>query len=243
MPFVKHPLFEAPKARTAPLFRYIDLAKLVSLLDTRSLFFARSDRLGDPFEGSIATANVDQRSTLYEGIPPTRWPMMIQMRERTRFWTHINCWSASTESVAMWRLYSGDGSGLAVESTYDRLCKAVGSDEEIYVGRVHYANWQSDVIPEGNTMWPYVYKRAGFAYEHEVRALIQRFLLRDDAIQLQEPGPVGRLVPVDLATLVARVRVSPFAGAWYHDAVTAVLRKWALDVEVLQSDLSGAPVY
>src|SRR5687768_14667395 len=34
------------------LWRYMDLAKFLHLLEDRTLFFARADRLGDPFEGA-----------------------------------------------------------------------------------------------------------------------------------------------------------------------------------------------
>ena len=35
----------------AELWRYMDLAKLLSLLQNKSLFFSRMDKLGDQFEG------------------------------------------------------------------------------------------------------------------------------------------------------------------------------------------------
>ena len=38
---------------SAVLWRYMDLTKLMALLEDRALHFARSDLLGDPFEGSM----------------------------------------------------------------------------------------------------------------------------------------------------------------------------------------------
>ncbi|MFN8224152.1 MAG: hypothetical protein U0R50_13000 [Gaiellales bacterium] len=47
-----HPVFNAPPDDTV-VWRYIDLAKLISLLDHRALYFARADTLGDPHEGAL----------------------------------------------------------------------------------------------------------------------------------------------------------------------------------------------
>src|SRR5258706_8693532 len=44
---------ESPIDPKMPVWRYLDLAKLLSLLETRALYFSRGDLLGDPFEGSI----------------------------------------------------------------------------------------------------------------------------------------------------------------------------------------------
>ena len=41
------------------LWRYMDFAKFIALLDHRALHFARADHLGDPFDG--ASGSADQR--------------------------------------------------------------------------------------------------------------------------------------------------------------------------------------
>ena len=40
----------------ATLWRYIDFTKLVSFLEDQTIFFARADKLGDPFEGACRTS-------------------------------------------------------------------------------------------------------------------------------------------------------------------------------------------
>jgi hypothetical protein len=52
MPIVADPLFEQPPD-DARIWRYIDISKLVSLLTTNALFFARADRFTDTWEGSV----------------------------------------------------------------------------------------------------------------------------------------------------------------------------------------------
>ena len=46
----------------------MSFTKFVSLLTRKALFFARADKLGDPFEGSLSQLNVDYGSTVL-GIP------------------------------------------------------------------------------------------------------------------------------------------------------------------------------
>jgi hypothetical protein len=52
--YEEHEVFDPPEDLDATIWRYVDFTKLVSLLDTKSLFFARADQLGDPFEGSYS---------------------------------------------------------------------------------------------------------------------------------------------------------------------------------------------
>jgi hypothetical protein len=237
MPFVEHPLFKPPADRGAPLFRYQDLAKLVSLLHSGALFFARSDQLGDAFEGSTTQASLDYRPDWYDQIPPAAVDSLRKnagaFRVQNRYWTFVNCWTASaTESVAMWRLYVGSGHGLAIESTYDRLTGALGGAKPVFVGMVEYANWKTDVIPDGNSLAPYVYKRAGFEYEHELRAMVWDPPTSEEGFDWSRPLQPGLVLPVDLQGLLARVRLSPFAEHWYREVVESVIAEYGLELEI-----------
>ena len=121
--------------RTAVLWRYVDLPKFLWTLSTGSLWFARADTLGDPYEGSITAAQHEtRRDTLtmaarlcVGGREDPEWEARVQQwvgwwqRERVRN-TAINCWHMSEhESMAMWKLYAADGWGVALRSSVDRL--------------------------------------------------------------------------------------------------------------------------
>ena len=56
--YQEHPVFKQPPDENIRIWRYMDFTKFVSVLDTQSLFFSRSDRLGDLFEGAHPTVNV-----------------------------------------------------------------------------------------------------------------------------------------------------------------------------------------
>lgn len=55
-----HEAFNTPEERKK-IWRYMDFTKFASMLEKKELFFARADKLGDPFEGSYPKENVQQR--------------------------------------------------------------------------------------------------------------------------------------------------------------------------------------
>jgi hypothetical protein len=53
--YKNHPAFEDPKDPSLKLWRYLDLSRFLSLLDSTCLYFCRASefRTNDPFEGSF----------------------------------------------------------------------------------------------------------------------------------------------------------------------------------------------
>ena len=60
------PYLEIPVNEKATIWRYLDFTKFVSLLDKRALFFSRTDKLGDPFEGSCAKRSIKERAKIFD---------------------------------------------------------------------------------------------------------------------------------------------------------------------------------
>jgi hypothetical protein len=52
-----HPTFLEPADKNVKIWRYIDFAKLMSLVNRKSLFFVKASELFDPFEGSLPRFN------------------------------------------------------------------------------------------------------------------------------------------------------------------------------------------
>ena len=243
-------VFGEPVELGTVIWRYLSLTKFVSLLDRRALHFARADKLGDRFEGSMSRANLAMRPFLFQAVPePSRERLADQLsmlRRAQLLRTFLNCWTSEDhESVAMWRQYVGDRDGVAVRSTVGQLMESIGEFEApILVGRVTYLDYASQPIPEGNLFAPWFHKRLGFAAEHEVRAVVQFMDWTDQNEPISTPyAEEGVYVPVDLARLVNEVRVSPASAPWFVDLVRAVVTKWGLTLETRQSDLLGDPVY
>jgi hypothetical protein len=89
------------------------------------------------------------------------------------------------------------------------------------------------LIPEGNTFGPYIHKRASFAYENEVRGIIQ----------LSSAGPVGLSPQVDLEILMESVYVAPASPDWVVKVIESVMRRFGMDRHLQHSSLADGPLY
>ena len=159
MPAAQHPVFKQPTDPGIPVWRYMDFTKFVSMLESRSLFFARSDKLGDPFEGSYSRGNQTLRPIVYEEVHKDMNPEMIArisenfaaMTKWQLKWTFVNCWHMNSgESASMWKLYAKTNEAIAVRSSYSKLAGVL--DEHTYLGTVEYIDFEQDWMPEGNTL-------------------------------------------------------------------------------------------
>lgn len=130
------------------VWRYMDVAKFVSLLTTRSLYFAcPSTQFQDPFEGRLPRSHIEALSKTLQsllgdplialrkefagrGIPlepfdRARSTLADQLRNASAKATlkfGVSCWHESEyESDAMWKLYSASGRGIAIQSTVGQL--------------------------------------------------------------------------------------------------------------------------
>lgn len=261
MRYQSHEVLTPPDDPNAAIWRYMDFTKLVALLESASLFFARADTLGDEFEGSYSRFNLQMRSEIYKDMPAEALAQMAEFSSAMPRFTHVNCWNVSpVESAALWGLYVPPSGGVAIRSTFQRLVDCFLPDDAdvdplpmgqmIFVGRVHYADYDSVWMPEGNTLWPFVHKRHSFEFEAELRAIIQELPTVDDPaaeggkrIDVAQPSPSGRLVPVDLGTLIDAIYVSPVAAAWISELVESVCARYSVEKPVVPSSLVGRPVY
>ncbi len=265
--YTEHPVFTPPEDLQAVVWRYIDFTKLVSMLDTQSLFFACAERLSDPFEGSLSRVNPLVRPLMYPELYKqpvatenldAMWSFLAEMRLKARRETFINCWSMNQrESAALWGLYVPPTGGVAIRSTFERLRSAFGPIESlpesdptprVYIGRVQYMDYDADWIPEGNALAPFVHKRHSFEFEGELRAVYCSRQAADGerderCVDPDEQVPQGVRVSVDLDRLIERVHVSPAAPAWLAELVKKVCLRYGLAAPVVQSDLAGTPVY
>ena len=270
MAFKEHSEFQPPSSPDATIWRYMDLAKFLSLVDRSALFFVRVDKLSDadPFEGYYTTANVEADNIRFEDMPQEwrertnirdeqAFRMLLQSNKRIREIakadrqvSFVSSWHAQEhESAAMWNLYVKSQEGIAVQSTYQRLVDSLQGYEEfeVYIGMVRYIDYNNDFIPLGNALLPYIHKRKSFEHERELRALIwtpqHGKNMIGDPLQNKFRDKSGLYVPVDIERLIKCVYVAPTAPRWIAELVTSVIQKFDVKKDVVQSDLASTPVY
>jgi hypothetical protein len=265
MPFEHHPQLPVPPDDTV-LWRYMDFARFVSLLDKSALFFSAATNLGDPFEGSLTKHNLAYWMEAFSGIPSDRAAeeradQARLNREQKRF-VFANCWHANpVESAAMWAQYAAMDRGIAIKTRFSRLTTSLhpGLTTSIhpettrvqpiamYAALVQYVDYDAARIPESNLFFPYIYKRASFAHEQELRLLFYSWPVVGDAesqhLDHSIQSPAGIYIAVDLQVLVEEVHLAPQTPTWVRDLVDSVVKKYGLDKPVLESSLSATPLY
>lgn len=247
-----HPVFIQPNNEHVKVWRYMDFTKLVSLIDSRRLFFTRADKFDDPFEGSWPRINVNARQLIPDVIPEegreSFAKQMASLGDLNKKWPKyfaINCWHMNEhESAAMWRLYLKSDEGIAVQSTYCRFRSSIIDEEQVHVGLVKYIDYDTEWIDAGNLLSPFVHKRKSFEHEHEVRALVSRWPIRDTGLDFNlETIEFGLGIKVDAELLIENIYVAPSSPEWFADLVRTVVQRYGYDFPVLHSKLNEDPVF
>lgn len=259
-----HPVLKQPSHPDATIWRYMDFAKYVALLRSKALYFARLDKMDDPFEGSISRAEHEEivktaRKGEEEGQLPKEWrgryfDVLMQNARNGRRSCYINCWHFNEgESEAMWRLYSQSTFAIAIRSTYARLRDVLPTQDKSgrpyvgpFLGQVTYMDHLVDKLPTGNLLVPIMNKRPSFQHERECRALIWRpepdnYIFLSDPELIFKEYPVGLNIEVNLPSLVEHTVVSPLAPGWFLDSVADVTAKYGFEWPTIASQLASKP--
>jgi hypothetical protein len=237
------------------VWRYMSLTKFVWLLHSKSLYFARADKLDDPFEGSYPLKNISKRNEYFDSL---RLDVNIanQLNELqkniSRFvkkcvtWTAVNCWHLSNhESAAMWRLYVKEHDGVAIRSSYGRLKECFKStSEHIFIGMIKYIDYEKECISRTTVFSPFLHKRKSFEHEREVRAVISNLPIKNGGLApCLETIDHGVKIELDLSVLVERIYVAPSAPTWIHEVVRSITKSYGYSFDIKQSGLSKDAVY
>ena len=237
----------------ATLWRYMDFAKFVSLLEGGALFFTRLDKLGDPFEGAWSDRNL---AMIGQGLGAPRgtkfaaameaWRTVVANNREQRRYTLVNCWHAGGhESEAMWKLYAGQGYGLAIKTDFKSLVGSFTKRVPDVVAEVEYISYETGLMP-WSLRAPFLHKRLGFAHEREVRAVMQCFNFKPHGPHQKydystDVCEVGLPFPVDPADLIREVVVSPYAESWLFDLVRAVCARYGMADVARRSEMARTP--
>jgi hypothetical protein len=251
----EHESFKTPANKDVQIWRYMDLAKYLAILQRRSLFFPRATLLGDPFEGSSTKPMVAFRQHVmkhrtsvpalaaFKDLPDNYDATMGEAVKRMVGQRLICCWHMNEhESAAMWSLYLRSNEGVfCIQTTYRRLRSCL--PKCVFIGQVNYIDYQTAFSPQ-NTFNFIMHKRKSFEHEGELRAL---FWEVDGAPESQpyktKIEAAGMWIEVDLPSLIERVYISPAAEPWLARVIQEVTAKYDLHVPIPQSALVGSPLY
>lgn len=221
-------ILKQPTDDQIAIWRYMDIAKFISMIHTGHLYFPRADTFLDKYEGSIPRGS---KNILIDNQKHTPQEMLRR--------TYMSCWHENeNESAAMWQLYTLSGQGLAIKSSYSKLAKLLPGtnsekkDSAIYLGKVSYIDYQKeDVKIIENPLLPFTYKRIAFEHEKEIRAVFQLPKEVDDYDQVACP------VKIDVNQLIEAVYLAPGSAFWFRDVVHSVKNAFKIDAPLHMSSL------
>lgn len=251
----QHESFALPTNKDIPIWRYMDLAKYLSMLDRQSLFFSRATLLGDPFEGSTTGLMVAAREYIranrasnpalaqWKDFPDSMFQMQADSARQMVPTYCVNCWHMNEhESAAMWKLYSSSNEAICIRSTYRRLRQCL--PQCVRIGEVRYLNYDAEAFHMGQVFNYIMHKRLSFAHERELRAIFWEMENSAEANPYKALiTPVGLPMHVDLPELIDTVFVSPTAAPWFANVVNAMTVRCGFQFSVRQSALAAAPLF
>jgi len=239
--FKDHPDSSQPNGSTV-LWLYIPLARLLFLLEYRALWFARLDKLKDPYEGVPTKPPIDDLWKIVAELPAEEREHGRQIAEyltrilspRSHKLFFVSCWHANEyESDAMWRLYAGSGEGIAIKSSFERFRDSFNDPKlVVHGGLVQYVDFASYRPSSDNLLAGATLKGMSFIHEQEFRGIVMPLI-----------NEVGISVPVDLDRLISEIYVSPTAEPWYVDLVRSLCTRYGVKAKVRQSELLRHPAY
>lgn len=248
--YKKHPYLIEPENLNQKIWRYMDFTKFISLLLRKSLFFCRVDKLGDQNEMSLPLANRKKNIEFFNRnkeiieksfkgkLTLELWNNILDFTRRSII---INSWNCSDyESAAMWSTYLRTNQGIAIQSSFNRLCESFNkTNYSIHIGLINYKDYKHDLIQE-NTIFGYVsHKLKSYEHEKELRAIITN-QVDEKLYPLHE---TGKYIPINLEVLIESIYIAPNAPRWFNELVVDIMKKFNLDIPIKTSELNDRSLY
>jgi hypothetical protein len=238
------------------IVKYLDLLKFVSLLSNRSLFFCRLDKLEDKFEGKTGKLNYEHRINQFKNLREVGFfnkkltdediekkvNEIYVYEEKFKSITLVNCWNKNEkESVALWKIYSNFDKGIMIKSKVSNIIKAFENSKfDIFLSEVRYIDYEKEIMPDGNIMYPFLHKQLAYTYESEVRLIHQ---LKGDSNWTynweKEAINEGINIKVDLTELIDQIVISPNSQDWFYKLIVDICKKFGLKTDVIKSTLNS----
>lgn len=229
------------------IWRYMDLGKFLSLIQTTQLWFSHTSKFDDPYEGRYSKEVAEEIQQEKLGIEETS-------EEDTGFFIeddaddYVTCWNRKeNQSVALWELYNEGNNGVAIKTTVGGLKRSIVElpedeiDHQMEFGKVKYHVTGEE--PRGYYA-PIFTKRDIFEFEKEYRAVLTVFDSLDD-VDIEDVKfvpDVGISLEVELNDLINEVYISPGASSYLVDVVERLQSDYGLDFSIEKSTVFDHPL-
>jgi hypothetical protein len=247
-----------PQEERQHIWRHMDFAKYLSLLDKQALFFSKVSYLKDPYEGThfhLLKEINPTGSEIFERFTPQLLqkkadikaicPALFKGQEFC-----VNCWHLNEEeSAALWRIYMSGNEGIAIKTSLQNLKKQIESSSlKIYLEKINYGfnrncfsidyNKKTVLITPVDTV---ITKRKSFEFEKEIRAIVS--LENNPELEPEVESHQGFMLPINLAEIIQEIYINPEAPNWYVDLIKSINTKYGISCNVKKSTLSEQHPY
>jgi hypothetical protein len=218
--------------------RYMDLGKYLDLLLTQQLYLRRADKFTDRFEGALTPAIRGVLDDAHESGHIL--DNADAFCRRARMGHFVSCWNLSAkDNMALWQLYGGAKSSIAVTTTVSKLVDAGlrwQSEKLVLIRKVKYIDHFKD--PNMSIGCPadlLQFKHDAYSFEKEIRVIVPRALA-------YESNPESLKLPLgDLNGFIRSVVVAPEASESFFNVVKDVTKKYGVSSPVKRSKLTHLP--
>jgi hypothetical protein len=217
------------------LWRYMDLAKLISLLEKKAIWLARADTFRDRHEGRFPDEMREWIEEAYKSFPdddPSPVKDADDFQDYLLKNTFVSCWHKNIdENMAMWEIYGRDTNAVAVQTTVGRIADSINSSglsgHSLLLKPVAYERSESvqGVLPYEECFFR---KRPHFAFEQEVRISLDTY----SRIRPTKDTPYGHRLPAFINELIESIYVHPDSSEWFVDVVNSITKHYSVHAEV-----------
>ena len=213
----------------------MDLAKLISLLDTKAIWLARADTFRDKHEGRFPD---EMRSLIEKAYESFRADDPSPVKDAEDFQdyllknTFISCWHKNIdENMAMWEIYGRDTNAIAVQTTVSRIRDGTDSSglngHSLLFKPVVYQKAEDvpGVLPYEDCFFR---KRPHFAFEQEARISLDTY---SPATRTKNTS-YGYQLQCSIDMLIESIYVHPDSAGWFLAVVQSIIKRYAVNAEV-----------
>jgi hypothetical protein len=235
------------------IWKYTDIIHLVAMLKQGRLYLHPLWRYDDLTEGVPTDTEIE----LFRHFSDRFYGDQTTFRhtyDAHRHLAAVSCWHKNEqESMAMWKIFSESGKGIAIKSTREKLEKAFSDNPNISVYDIEYVDKSSSItikgpLPEVSHFMKY--KSKAYEYERELRAvyldlseLVNENIRMSDGSIISRPSieqskrKAGIFLPVKLEELFDCIIISPFVRKYEFEVLSDVIGKYKADLKVEHSEL------
>lgn len=231
---------------TDTAWRYMDLAKFISILQRGSLWFSHHSTFKDPYDGRYSEITAEEIRSDYDELG-LETPASIDEEATLGYDNYVSCWNIKEEqSAALWNMYFEGDVGVAIKTTIGDLKSSVVSEDDLdhdfnfMSGMVDYSSMENE--PRGY-YGPIFSKRPMFDFENEYRMVFTASHSQHEE-QTENQSTLssnGIPVPVDVELLIDEVYISPLSGGYVESVVEKLRDESEYNFDIRQSSLFTHP--